>query len=456
MLDHTETDGTVATRADAKALRNAQYASLTSRAVTDNSHALIDDLYQRVTDYEIQHGLRKRKRVGKQRAFSHALEGFLGDLLEALGRQEHSAGWVRRPVTPRSFTSDAVSFRDFDALRAALVALGLVEEAPAVQHWGFGGQIVLKRFATRFRATAQLHALATAHDVSPTEIGRHFIQGLPKHPLVLKGGSRHAPEGYKVPGKVMKFARESRLETMEQAIKDLNDFIDQFTIRGGTHRGYIRVFNCGDHPAFRWNLGGRLYSPGKDSYQQMSSTERLKMTIDSKPVCELDIKASYLTIFQARGGRPLDFAHDPYEVGELSALPRDVVKAFITAAFGNCQFPDKWSRQAVSDYKAETGTSLNKQYPISRVRDAVARAYPIMAKLQQHGAQPPIWATLMYLESQAIFRTMLGLQERGIPSLCVHDSLIVQRDKEKTARATLSELYKAATGASPHIVTAVL
>ena len=56
MLDHTETDDTVPARAHAKALRNGEYASLTSRAVTDNSHALIDDVYQRVTDYEILHG----------------------------------------------------------------------------------------------------------------------------------------------------------------------------------------------------------------------------------------------------------------------------------------------------------------------------------------------------------------------------------------------------------------
>jgi hypothetical protein len=47
---------------------------------------------------------------------------------------------------------------------------------------------------------------------------------------------------------------------------------------------------------------------------------------------------------------------------------------------------------------------------------------------------------------------MLALQERDIPSLSVHDSLIVQRDDGKTAKETLSELYKAATGATAHIV----
>jgi hypothetical protein len=117
------------------------------------------------------------------------------------------------------------------------------------------------------------------------------------------------------------------------------------------------------------------------------------------------------------------------------------------------QFPAKWSKQAVTDYKADTGKSLKKHHPIFQVRDAVARAYPLLAGLRQDEAEPPIWATLMYLESQALFRTMLALQERGIPSLSVHDSLIVQHDNEQVARGALAELYRAATGATAHIVT---
>jgi hypothetical protein len=195
-------------------------------------------------------------------------------------------------------------------------------------------------------------------------------------------------------------------------------------------------------------------TPGFPSANSLEKRKiSLKESAQAQPVCELDIKASYLTIFQARGGQPVDFANDPCAVGELGATPRDVVKAFIMATFGMGQFPAKWSKQAVIDYKAETGKSLRKLYPIDKVRDAVAEAYPLLAGLRQGETRPPIWATLMYLESQALLRTMLALQERGIPSLSVHDSLIVQRDNEQTARAALSELYRAATGATAHIVT---
>jgi hypothetical protein len=67
-------------------------------------------------------------------------------------------------------------------------------------------------------------------------------------------------------------------------VKDLNKFIDGFELRGGIHRGYMRVFNNGDHRKFDWNMGGRLYSYGEFNYQQLDRTQRLRMTINSEPV----------------------------------------------------------------------------------------------------------------------------------------------------------------------------
>src|SRR5258706_1983986 len=195
---------------------------------------------------------------------------------------------------------------------------------------------------------------------------------------------------------------------MEQAIIDLNAFIEKFDIRGGAHRGFVRIFNCGDDPGFRWNLGGRLYSQeDKTSYQQMDNAERLKMTIDGKSVRELDIKASYLTIFHAQEGQPLDFTanRDPYALPELrdvtgEVIKRDVVKAFITVAFGKGRFPGRWPKKTISSYEEKHGEDL-RRYSVRKVRDAVARAYPRLARLHKDSAQPvdghpppPIWARL--------------------------------------------------------------
>jgi hypothetical protein len=474
MRDYTETDVTVASNSGAalenegnsvpvarsEALRNAPYASLTRRAATDNSRALVDDVLRLIATVEA----RKRQRGAKAKAaLRRAVEAFLGDLLVAPAKAQHNGecnsiavGWVHRSVSPNAFTGGAVSSRAFAAIRAALVALGLVEEAPGVAQFRevFGKPFVLSRYDTRWRATAKLAELAAARGVSLLDIRTHFVPELPKHPLVLKGTSTRLG-GYKISGRRMKIDRtDGAVQALERVIIDLNAFIARFDIGGGTHHGYIREFNCGDHRSFAWNLGGRLYSVGSASYQQMKPTERLKMTINDKPICELDIRASALTIFQALGGQPLDFASnpDPYAVGELSATPRELVKAFITATFGKGQLPARWPQNVSRGYEEANGHRLGEDYPITRVRDAVATAYPLLAELRPSDVQPPIWAKLMYLESEAVLRTMLALVDLGIPSLSVQDSIIVQRDNEHRARDILSERYKEVTGATPLII----
>jgi len=185
----------------------------------------------------------------------------------------------------------------------------------------------------------------------------------------------------------------------------------------------------------------------------MKSAERVKMTIDGQPVIELDIRASALTIFHGQAGQPLDFASnsDPYAIGDT---PRELVKALITATFGKGQLPARWPVKVALAHKEETGHSLSQQHPISLVRDAAAAAYPLLAELRHDDAQPPIWAKLMYLESEAVLRTMLALKDLNIPSLSVQDGIIVPQDSMELSKDTLSRFYRATTGATPHITTA--
>jgi hypothetical protein len=433
-----ESDGNNVAVARGAALRDdADYASLARRAATDNSRALVDDVLRMITEAET----RKRQRVSRADAFKQAVEGFLGDLLAATGER-----WVCRAAGRSSFTGSGVTYPNFKAVREGLKKLDLLDEVLGEQ--GFG------KPATRFSATPLLEELAIQHGVLPSEADRHFILSLPEHPLRLKSTSTWVWRR-KIDGKEMEIDYgNAKVAALERIIIDLNDFLEGFDIRGGTHQGYIRQFECGDHERFDWNLGGRLYSQGQHNYQRLSGAERLMMTINGKPVCDIDVRASTFTIFQALGGHPLDFANNPdLDPYALPGLPRDVVKTFITATFGSGQLPARWPPDVAWEYEMKTGNRLSKAHPISRVRDAVAGAYPLLAQLRRDDAMPPIWARLMYLESEAVLRTMVALQAEGIPGLSVHDSLIVQQDHEQMARVTLSDLYNATTGATPCIVT---
>jgi hypothetical protein len=318
------------------------------------------------------------------------------------------------------------------------------------QQWsnGFepgGPRLPIRGKATRFRATP-LFIAHCEHYVNLSEIRAHFIPELPRYPLVKKAGSVRDPYGVKVRGNPMRFERVGKAQQLEQQVRDLNEFLDRFDLRGGSHRGYVRIFNQGDHPSFDWNKGGRLYSQGDDSYQRLNQDDRLRMAINGEPLCEIDIRASYLTVFHARYGVPLDPERDPYELPGLPAEARGMIKLWFVATFGNNGHLERWPREIAADYRKEHGQRTGKRYPLKRVRAMALEQFPLLKKWGTAGFG---WADLMFIESQAMLGAMSELMSVGIPSLSVHDSLIVPVFKREIAERVLNEHYLKEAGAVP-------
>jgi hypothetical protein len=118
---------------------------------------------------------------------------------------------------------------------------------------------------------------------------------------------------------------------------------------------------------------------------------------------------------------------------------------------GNSGFPRRWSSERTGQYLKATGKKLGSKYPLRAVRDVVAAAYPLLPELGVDDEKPDAWAPLMFMESEAILTTMLSLMGRGVPSLRVHDSLIVPQQHEATATELLRSVYEVVTTAIPNI-----
>ncbi len=430
-------------------LQNARYASLTSRAVTDTAKAIVDRLIDFLEAGEEYRKARKNKRGTKARnALWRAMEGFVGDLLRAQ-RDEKSGGWVYRSLKANSFSRGNVSYRDF--LRVVESLAHHVERKVGYQEWsnGFdagGPRLPIRGKATRFRATRPLIEYCSLQGLGVSEVNDHFIQELPQHPLAKRAGSLRDRYGAKMRGKPMRFDRTGKALELEQQVRDLNEFLDRFDLRGGSHRGYLRVFNEGDHPSFAWNKGGRLYSQGDDSYQRLSRDDRLRMTINGEEVCEIDIRASYLTIYQAHYGAPLDRERDPYALSGFPAEARNIIKLWFVATFGNNGHLDRWPREIAAEYREKHGRSLGKRYPVKRIRKIAIEQFPL---LEKWGTDEFGWADLMFIESQAMLGAMQELMDQGVPSLSVHDSLVVAVSKRQIAEEALSRHYLREAGANP-------
>lgn len=169
------------------------------------------------------------------------------------------------------------------------------------------------------------------------------------------------------------------------------------------------------------------------------------MKINGEAVCEIDIRASFLTIFLAGQGVEADLKDDPYRLpGIVGDHSRDVIKAFFTATFGNNAHLTKWPREIISNYRERTGGKLNADYPLETIQAEALHKFPALKKWGVAGRG---WEHLMYAESVAMIMTMLDLKrEDSVPSFAVHDSLIIPRSKAALAKRRLSARYEWVTG----------
>ncbi|TKD21964.1 hypothetical protein FBT96_07365 [Rhodobacter capsulatus] len=267
-------------------------------------------------------------------------------------------------------------------------------------------------------------------------------------PVIVRSRKKRAPDGKITGGK-----RISAKKFGDQYEKEL-DFVREInsamaanpltTLDGRAFRHGKRIFNNGS-----LTQGGRMYGP----WQQYREVERLEMTIDEEPVCEIDLKASYLNLANIHYGNGAPLPQDPYQriwfvereidpdrKHSMRALAKKLLSTAVgneseTGALNRTTFPkgrEYWDRDA----KRMKATPIRKEFNLpkgAKAKDYYAdifRAYPFLTEAEGK------WAELMHLESQIILGAVHKLAQEGIATYPVHDSLICKvSDKNRTIEA---------------------
>ncbi|MGH6909389.1 MAG: hypothetical protein ACREEG_04310 [Phenylobacterium sp.] len=394
-----------------------------------------------VVEHETRHQLRKRaRRADALQNFERAIGAFVADLLAAQ-RDAPEVGLVYA-----SRNSEAISRgpQTYDALITTFDAMckrQLVEEFPGYfkeQHidWGDGGgrTTFTDKKAARFRATPTLLALVEGMGISLGDLDAHFERPGSDRLLSLRAKSVWVG-GDKLKGVVMPLPGTAEMKAQAARVASINDFFSDVEIRGGGHRTFFRGFAMGDQPGFAWDKGGRLYSEGADNYQQLPQARRVQMTLNGEPVVEIDIKASFLTILHGLTDTPLEMGEDAYAFAEQN---RDIAKAWLTASLGSGRPITRWPKPVRDEYFAEHSVKLGSVHAVRSVAAAMQARFPILASLMTLGLG---WADLMYVEAEAIIASLEELQAQGVPSLPVHDSLIVPASMEEKATKAIQAQY---------------
>ena len=419
-----------------------RYASLLSRARTGAAQELIARLCEEIERHEQSTGTRTRKRRAKGIArFSEGVERFVGDLLRVRagnscpGRIYHSLG-------KDDFADDPVKYDVFKRALDGLKVLGFVGHARGQSRYrtsAFDDKFKYKvpGHAARFWATAKLLGLAELHGITGSNVGDHFRPEPPSNPLVLKDfGTGHGRN--RENGRIIRdYECTQEIERLAADVRELNAFLAGFEITGGQHDGYVRIFNNR-----AWDKGGRLYSIG-GGYQLQPPEQRLQMKINGEAVAEIDITASHLTIYHSKiAGESLEIAGDPY--ARVKDIPRKVAKMWCVESLGNSSPKSKWSPGKAAEYLKETGRKLPKA---SIVAQKMLEAFPALKTLSDH---PDTWADLQYIESEAVISAMLQLmRDNGVPSLAMHDGLIVPQSYVHLTKMILRVRYEYVVGVRP-------
>jgi hypothetical protein len=431
-------------------LQFAPLANLKGRATSAAAVALVShlaDAYPRTT--------KKATRSNKPRKLEpqvHAAIGaFLADLLMAQG-DEDGGGWLRLSLDKKGFKKPApVSWRMFDGLRTAWNAAGLIEEHAGYPGMlGFGNPGPKVGRMTRFRVTPKFLKISENHGVLIQEVQDHFYIEfeMPSELIQLTkpaGATQSIAE-----------ARDMRSEVAE-----LNAHFEKHELEGARHIGWVRKFHGASPDKYALNRGGRLYSQPPmpaSNYQSLPQERRLKLRMDGEPVSEIDIGASYLTIFYAAHGQRIKLDDAYSNIVGPDALHRAIVKFWVNASFGNRSLITKWSAKLKKDFEKrnrENGWVIDsKKYSVRLVREKTLACHPLLGQWGTKVAPNMPWSYghLMFSESRVIISTMLRLaREHNIPAAPVHDSLIVPRSKEVIAYRILDEQFTKIIGVVPKL-----
>lgn len=416
---------------------------LDSEPYSTAAHVLIDDIAKAV-----------HRQAGKQYKITKELRCAVGAVIGDLFANaiEDSDRYGFRSVGLSTFQGMAVGYKPFKTVVDAMESLNLLDVIPG-ERGSLTGRTKV-RDATRFRAKPYLLEQALGYGVTAGNWSSHFRQ-MPRqprapHPILLRSSSENF-YGVKLPGKAMKVDNTlPAVMRMAEQVHDINGFTATQKLGLGryTHSHFVRMFGQGETAGRDFTKGGRLYSLGKDSYQQMPSSERADITINDEATVEVDIGSSFLTIYRVRTGVTFDPLADAYDI---PGVPRFVAKSWVVMTFGHDRYHTRWPKEVKAKYATQGIGSgdLQNDYPIKSTRDSILAALPELAKWSASSIR---WGDLQFIESCAVIEAVHTLaMQHQILALPVHDSIRVPMSAQELATQVLSDAFYKHVGVRPAI-----
>ena len=296
--------------------------------------------------------------------------------------------------------------------------------------------LIIKEYLVLVQKSSKRDRLARLYDVSkhgcPSYLRfRHHGEG----PLVEVRSPKKREGGTVIGGTRMgrkQFLPE--IKTLEGQVAQINAKMLSEPLCEGNGVQHVRVYRIFNNGSLK--AGGRLYG----RWQTLPEEERLATTIGGEGVCEIDVKASFLSIAAGSTKHNQVLASDPYlmvpfvrgaeDQQAMRKVAKLLVNAYLCKEGEMVQFPrgeKKKGEEKVISFAKRHGLQHNVQYYM----DQIHITFPFLRRLKLDGL------SLMYKESQIMIGAMQALLQQGIVSYPIHDCLLVKKSDQEEAIAAL-------------------
>lgn len=260
-----------------------------------------------------------------------------------------------------------------------------------------------------------------------------------------------ARKGYRLPPPVVP---TDKLEALRKSVERLNEMASQHTFEGlirtnadpKPFRGFYRTF------VHDLQGGGRTYG----GCEQMKPDDRLKIRIDGKPVCEVDIVSCQPSILFGRDLKAnLPFEASPQATDFYSSvvealdgqLTREEVKLLVHKTLGTANIPRKQWPEELKEARQRLSMSSNTLPKWSDISMTILEKMPFLELL--HPVKEDTF-TLQHTESNILYDAMWGLyKHKGVAALPIHDSLLVPQSQVEVTKKILELSFWFKTGVVP-------
>lgn len=324
------------------------------------------------------------------------------------------------------YSGSPISSTQLRAIREAMKELGLIE----ADGYFFDSTGKRKSYSTRIRPTQAFRELVKQYGVELPPLA----MSIPAYAISKAAEDvGNAPEDVVALDAVVRryneLTQQYRLTLPDDAWAELEAFMIAADETGNTtnlHKGYderriflIRLFTE------TWERGGRLYG---GFWQGMPKLFRSQLLVDGQPTVELDYSRLHPRMLYNREGLDFADAFDPYTVPGFD-MPTAVAKETFNRLLNGkrkitCRDEDK--------------VHFSDKYAFNAYRDAmIAHLQPIAHKFQNDEG-----ARLQKVDSELALNVLSRCMDEGIAVYPVHDSFIVNKDKEECLTIIMLEEYK--------------